>query len=214
MQRVVESEGPLLSPFEIFADCTQAHLDANRDWLQPRFQDPASGLLTITIQSFLVRQNGLTILVDSCGGNDKERARPHFHRAALAVARHGCARPASRRRTSTSCCARICMSITSAGTRGSRTAAGCRRFPNARYLIARREWDYWQAAGAAALARTGDYITDSVLPVFAAGQAELVGDEHAVASEISVEPAPGHTPGQIDGAARRAAASRRCCAPT
>jgi glyoxylase-like metal-dependent hydrolase (beta-lactamase superfamily II) len=51
--------------------------------------------------------------------------------------------------------------------------------------------------GMAALARTGDYITDSVLPVFAAGQADLVGDEHAVASEISVELAPGHTPGQM-----------------
>ena len=41
-----------------------------------------SGLLTITIQSFLIRQNGLTILVDSCSGNDKEaRARPEFRRA-------------------------------------------------------------------------------------------------------------------------------------
>jgi glyoxylase-like metal-dependent hydrolase (beta-lactamase superfamily II) len=70
-------------------------------------------------------------------------------------------------------------------------------FPNARYLISRREWDHWRTAGMAALARTGDYITDSVLPVFAAGQADLVGDEHAVASEISVELAPGHTPGQM-----------------
>ena len=42
LQRVIESEGPLLSPFEIFPDCTQAHLDANRDWLKPRFQDAAS----------------------------------------------------------------------------------------------------------------------------------------------------------------------------
>jgi glyoxylase-like metal-dependent hydrolase (beta-lactamase superfamily II) len=68
-------------------------------------------------------------------------------------------------------------------------------FPNARYLIARREWDYWQSAGSAALARTGDYIADSVLPIFAAGQAELIGDEHALAGDISLEPAPGHTPG-------------------
>jgi glyoxylase-like metal-dependent hydrolase (beta-lactamase superfamily II) len=70
-------------------------------------------------------------------------------------------------------------------------------FPNARYLISRREWDHWQAAGMAALARTGDYITDSVLPVFAAGQADLVGAEYAVTSEVSVELAPGHTPGQM-----------------
>ena len=82
LQRVIESEGPLLSPFEIFPDCTQAHLDANRDWLEPRFQDAATGLLTITIQSFLIRRNGLTILVDSCSGNDKEtRARPEFRHA-------------------------------------------------------------------------------------------------------------------------------------
>jgi hypothetical protein len=80
LRRVVEYEGPILSPFEIFGDCTQAHLDQNRAWLVPRFQDATSGILIITIQSFLIRRDGLTVLVDACGGNDKERARPHFHR--------------------------------------------------------------------------------------------------------------------------------------
>ena len=46
----------------------------------PRFQDAATEILIIAIQSFLIRRNGLTVLVDACGGNDKERARPHFHR--------------------------------------------------------------------------------------------------------------------------------------
>jgi hypothetical protein len=80
LHRIVEQEGPILSPFEIFGDCTQAHLDRNRSWLVPRFQDPVSGGLIITIQSFVIRRNGLTVLVDACGGNDKERKRPHFHR--------------------------------------------------------------------------------------------------------------------------------------
>src|SRR5687768_13791116 len=66
LQRVVESEGPLLPPFEIYGDCTQAHLDQHRKWLVPRFQDAGSGLLLISIQSFLIRQDGLTILVDTC----------------------------------------------------------------------------------------------------------------------------------------------------
>jgi glyoxylase-like metal-dependent hydrolase (beta-lactamase superfamily II) len=70
-------------------------------------------------------------------------------------------------------------------------------FPNARYLISRDEWSYWQAAGPPALKRTGDYVTDSVLPIFAAGQAELIGHEHSIASNIALEPAPGHTPGQL-----------------
>jgi hypothetical protein len=45
------------------------HLDKNRSWLVPRFQDAASGILIITIQSLLIRQNGLTVLVDACGGS-------------------------------------------------------------------------------------------------------------------------------------------------
>ena len=51
LRRIVEYEGPILSPFEIFGDCTQAHLDQNRGWLVPRFQDATSGILIITIQS-------------------------------------------------------------------------------------------------------------------------------------------------------------------
>ena len=47
----------------------------------------------------------------------------------------------------------------------------------------------------AAFAWTGDYITDSVLPIFKSGQAELIGDEHTLASDIALETAPGHTPG-------------------
>jgi glyoxylase-like metal-dependent hydrolase (beta-lactamase superfamily II) len=197
LQRVVESETPLLSPFEIFPDCTQAHLDAHRHWLQPRHQDPASGLLTITIQSFLIRQTGLTILVDSCSGNDKEeRTRPQFRRAHwpwLQTLREAGVSPED---VDIVLCSHLHVDHVGWNTR-LENGRWVPTFPNARYLVGRREWDHWRAAGSAGVARSGDYITDSVLPVFAAGQAELIGNEHALASEISVEPAPGHTPGQL-----------------
>ena len=196
LHRIVESEGPLLSPFELFGECTQAHLDADRDWLVPRFQDAESGLLTISIQSFLVRRNGLTVLVDACSGNDKERARPQFHRRTwpwLDRLREAGVRPED---IDIVLCSHLHVDHVGWNTR-LENGRWVPTFPNARYLVSRREWDHWQAAGAAALARTGDYITDSVLPVFATGQAELVGDEHAIAAGISVEPAPGHTPGQM-----------------
>jgi glyoxylase-like metal-dependent hydrolase (beta-lactamase superfamily II) len=196
LHRVVESEGPLLSPFEIFSDCTQAHLDAYRDWLVPRFHDASSGLLTITIQSFLIRRAGLTVLVDSCGGNDKERARPHFHRQSRPWLQTLSAVGVTPADIDIVLCSHLHVDHVGWNTR-LENGRWVPTFPNARYLVSRREWEHWQAAGAAALARTGDYITDSVLPVFAAGQAELIGDQHAIASELSVEPAPGHTPGQL-----------------
>jgi len=49
LRRIVEQEAPILSPLELFGDCTQAHLDQNRAWLVPRFQDAISGNLIISI---------------------------------------------------------------------------------------------------------------------------------------------------------------------
>jgi len=194
--RIVEIETLPLSPFELFPDCTAGHLAANRDWLRPRFQDPASDALTLTIQSFLIRQSGLTILVDSCSGNDKARARPAFDRRNwpwLAQLRAAGVAPED---VDVVLCSHLHVDHVGWNTR-LENGRWVPTFPNARYLISQREWDYWQAAGAPALARAGDYITDSVLPIFAAGQAELIGDDHALASNIAIEPAYGHTPGQV-----------------
>jgi glyoxylase-like metal-dependent hydrolase (beta-lactamase superfamily II) len=160
----------------------------------PRFQDAASGLLIITIQSFLIRQNGLTVLVDACGGNDKERARPHFHRRSwpwLETLRSAGVAPED---IDIVLCTHLHVDHVGWNTRLD-NGRWVPTFPNARYLIAHREWDYWRAAGPAAFARTGDYLTDSVLPIFKAGQVDLIGDEHMLASDVALEAAPGHTPG-------------------
>lgn len=67
-------------------------------------------------------------------------------------------------------------------------------FPNASYLIGRREFDYWQ--------REGDddqqtILGDSVQPVFDAGLATLVEMNHRISDEIRLTPTPGHTPGHV-----------------
>ena len=197
LQRIVESDGPMLSPFEIFPECTHEHLHSNRGWLQPRFQEPNSGILKIAIQSFLIRQNGLTILVDSCAGNDKEaRERPAFRRAQwpwLERLREAGVAPED---VDIVLCTHLHVDHVGWNTR-LENGRWVPTFPNARYLIGRQEFEHWTRAGSAVLARTGDYISDSVLPVFSSGQADLIEDEHAVANEISIEPAPGHTPGQL-----------------
>ena len=195
LQRVVELQESMMPPFEIYGDCTQTHLDQHRPWLVPRFQDPASGLLVLTIQSFLVRQSGLNILVDTCGGNGKERARPHFHRQNrpwLDTLRNAGVGPED---IDIVMCTHLHVDHVGWNTLLD-NGRWVPTFPKARYLISQREWDYWRNAGPAALVRTGDFITDSVLPIIQSGQADLIGDEHAIKGDISLEPAHGHTPGQ------------------
>ena len=194
LRRIVEQEAPILSPLELFGDCTQAYLDQNRAWLVPRFQDAISGNLIISIQSFLIRQDGLTILVDTCGGNDKDRKRPHFHRRNWPWPETLRSAGVAPEDIDVVLCTHLHVDHVGWNTR-LENGRWVPTFPNARYLIAQREWDYWRAAGPAAFAWTGDYITDSVLPIFKSGQAELIGDEHTLASDIALETAPGHTPG-------------------
>ncbi len=67
-------------------------------------------------------------------------------------------------------------------------------FPNARYLIGRKEWDYWknEADGPDCMVRN-----DSVRPVLEAGLADLVESDHKITPDVTLEPTPGHTPGHV-----------------
>ncbi|HEX3993547.1 MAG TPA: hypothetical protein VHX39_20445, partial [Acetobacteraceae bacterium] len=80
VHRVIESEGPLFDPLTFFPTLTQDVLNDNLSWLRPVFIDPASGQLMLCIQSYVVRTQHHTILIDSCVGNHKERANyPFWH---------------------------------------------------------------------------------------------------------------------------------------
>jgi glyoxylase-like metal-dependent hydrolase (beta-lactamase superfamily II) len=71
-------------------------------------------------------------------------------------------------------------------------------FPNARYLFAQAEWDYWWSSkGRWGRERAGDYMADSVLPVAEAGLVDFVEMDHKIDPFVSLVPAPGHTPGLV-----------------
>jgi len=67
-------------------------------------------------------------------------------------------------------------------------------FPNARYLIGRREWAHWkdEPDGPDRAVRN-----DSVRPIVYAGLADFVDTDHHVTPEVFLEPTPGHTPGHV-----------------
>ena len=86
----------------------------------------------------------------------------------------------------------------SAGTHGSPTASWVPTFPNAKYVMARKEFDHWRgihdsgADSPHALA-----FGDSILPVVKTGQSMLVGDDFALEDGLWFEGYPGHTPGNV-----------------
>src|SRR5690242_10737345 len=197
LTRVPESQGPLLSPFEVFPDCASAHLAENLDWLAPRFYDPAAQLLIISIQSFLIRSAGRTILLDSCSGNHKHRQRPFFHQRDWPWLKTLRAAGADPEDVDLVLCSHLHVDHVGWNTR-LEDGRWVPTFPRARYLVARPEWEYWRScAGIASLQRTGDFITDSVLPIFMSGQAELIDGASSIAPGIRIEPAAGHTPGHF-----------------
>jgi glyoxylase-like metal-dependent hydrolase (beta-lactamase superfamily II) len=205
--RIVEAEGPLLRPAEIFPDATPEIVRANLDWLSPGFYDAATDRLVISIQSFLLEAGGLRILVDTCVGDCKTRVRPDFdgrrwnwldRLGALGVAPEHIDVALSTH-----------LHVDHVGwhtrLRGGRWVP---TFPNARYLFTRPEWAYWKDnEGHPALERTGDYIGDSIWPLFDAGRADLVDMDHQVAPGIRLVPLPGHTPGHVGVAVEGAAGS-------
>lgn len=200
IDRVVESEGPFVPYALLLPAATQELIDANADWLKPRFVDPTDDRVIMGFCSFILRTPRHAILVDACSGNDKERPlRPNWHRQ-----KH-----------------RFLESMAQAGTRpeeidfvfcthlhadhvgwNTRLVDGrwVPTFPNARYLFARREYEHWEQAQRKAASLGADMpnhgsFADSVLPVMEAGRAVLVESDHEIETGVHLEPAYGHTPG-------------------
>jgi glyoxylase-like metal-dependent hydrolase (beta-lactamase superfamily II) len=197
LTRIVEAEGPLLRPAEIFPDSTPQHLANNLAWLAPQFYDPVADKLVISIQAFLLRSGGKNILVDTCVGDCKARVRADFDQQRWGWL--GRLKAAGIQPEDIDIVLSTHLHVDHVGWHTQLVDGEWQpTFPNARYLFARPEWEYWKHnEGHPGLARTGDYVGDSVWPIFEAGLADLVDSDHAVTDAISLQPSPGHTPGHV-----------------
>ncbi len=197
--RIIDIEAPDFAPFEFFPDLTDDMLSRQLDWLQPRFLDPGNGKLVFAIQTYLLRTNRHTILIDSCIGENKERTRfPNWnHRKNtnfLTKLEDAGATPESIDYV-------LCTHL-HADHVGWNThlinGTWVPTFPNARYLFARKEHDFWQEKYGKDPRKYDDgCYQDSVLPVIQSGQAVLVDSDYALDDQVWLEPSPGHTPGHV-----------------
>jgi len=190
---VVEQQGTFFDALEFFPTLSQELLGENRSWMEPIFLDPTSGKLVMCVQSFVVKTRHHTILIDSCVGNHKPRpTRPFWNMMnsdrfenSLAAAGIGVAD------IDFVMCTHLHVDHVGWNTR-LENGRWVPTFPKARYVMADRELAYWtqkekdDPAGA-------PWITDSVLPIVAAGRAQVVKSDFALEESLQFVPTPGHT---------------------
>ncbi|MEX2247735.1 MAG: MBL fold metallo-hydrolase [Dehalococcoidia bacterium] len=66
-------------------------------------------------------------------------------------------------------------------------------FPKARYVFVRSEWEHFTAPDVAHAAGN-EHVVDCVLPLRDAAEVVLVDGEHKLTDDLTLLPAPGHTP--------------------
>jgi glyoxylase-like metal-dependent hydrolase (beta-lactamase superfamily II) len=184
-----------------FPRLSKAELEAHAKRLGPHFIDPLTLEIFMSFHTYVVRHGELTMLVDACIGNDKDRpTRPNWHR------RHGnfLDKLAAAGVTPDDVDIVMCTHLHADHTGWNTRLVDGRwvpTFPNARYVMAEVEYRHLltKAArdGRPAADHHGHAYADSVLPVVQSGQADMVSMEHRIAAGIHTEPAPGHTPGGV-----------------
>ena len=174
----------------ILPDVTEANL-RTIDWIRPFVDDDFR--MVMSFHSLIVETSDLTIMVDTCIGNEKTRTYPKWNLLQsnyLTDLRRAGFEPSAFD-------AILCthMHVDHVGWNTYRkTDRWVPTFENARYLYARNEWEHWRDE---TQEEFGPVIEDSVQPIFDHGLADLVDATHSICDEVQLFPTPGHTPGHV-----------------
>jgi glyoxylase-like metal-dependent hydrolase (beta-lactamase superfamily II) len=189
--RVVETELP--TPGTVVLPDAVPENVAKIPWLAPHFVQP-DGSFVLSIHALVVESQGKKIVVDTCLGNDKKRTMmPDWNMRngpflqQLTDAGH------PRESIDTVVCTHLHIDHVGWNTMLV-NGRWVPTFPKARYLIGRKEWDFWRSEPENP---EEPIMSDSVKPIIDAGLADLVEADHKLTSEVWLEPTHGHTPGHV-----------------
>jgi glyoxylase-like metal-dependent hydrolase (beta-lactamase superfamily II) len=195
--RIEEMHGPIMPTRAFFPTMPDEAWQEHRDLLVPDHLGADDGMVHVAMQSWLLRSEGRTILIDTGVGNDKNRpaVEPWHHQKLDYLGR-----------------------LTAAGVRpedvdlvinthlhldhvGWNTRLiddqWVPTFPNAKYLMPAIDFHHWNPANNPDIpGSVNEYaFGDSIAPVHAAGQVQLWEGSHVIDGNLRLEAAPGHTPG-------------------
>ena len=164
------------------------------DWMKPHFVTE-EGKLVMSVHALIVDTPSARIMVDTCLGNDKQgRAVPVWndrHEPFLQHMEEAGYPPSS---IDMVMCTHLHVDHVGWNTM-LKDGKWVPTFPNARYLMARPEFEHWQSQ--TENEEQTFVFEDSVKPVFDAGLVDLVEMNHKLCDEVSLVPTTGHTPGHV-----------------
>ena len=196
--RITESEGFYPITMLLAPEGGREDWERNRASLAPKHWDPEQNEIQASVGSYLLRSAGKNILIDTGGGNGKER--PYFPPVAHLdtpylkdLAREG----VNPEDVDIVVCTHLHLDHV-----GWNTVLENREwvptFPNATYFFTSEDYEFWNPLNErkpkGALINQNVY-EDSVAPVHNAGQAKLWSGSFILDENITLVAAPGHTPG-------------------
>ncbi|MBW8487398.1 MBL fold metallo-hydrolase [Actinomadura parmotrematis] len=162
-----------LAPAAFFPGHDPAVWRAHRSWLAPDHWDPDADRVGITVQSWLLRDAGTTVLVDT----GLEPGVP----AGLDPAGVDLV---------------VCTHLHGDHIGGNVLAGGAPAYPNARYLFAAADLAFFDPATLVEEpGRSAAAYRRSIAPILDAGLAEVWDGRRALTPSLTLVAAPGHTPG-------------------
>jgi len=197
--RIEESYEPNFEAATFFADWRPERVAPHMAWLAPSHYDPASGMLKLSVHSWLIRIGGKTILIDTCVGNHKPRPkRPLWHMMETRYLERLAAAGVRPEEIALVMCTYLHMDHVGWNTRLD-NGRWVPTFPNARYVFSRADYEHYLALEREPQNRPAVHgaFRDSVVPVVEAGLADMVSGPRAIDEHLTIEPRPGHTPGTV-----------------
>ncbi len=191
VRRIMEYEGPFLTPSDVFTEATAEAMAPHRHWLEPKALDPETGKMIFPFQSYLVQTKHHTILIDTCIGCGKTiKHRPQWSdRTDQSWLNNLRAAGVAPEAIDYVFCTHL--HVDHCGWNTSLVdGRWIPTFPNAKYVFAKTEY-------AAAEAGNDMVFQQSVLPIMEAGQAQLVETDFALDDQVWLLSTPGHTAGHV-----------------
>lgn len=183
----------------LFAGWTEDHLERHRELMVPHCYNVQTNAFFASIHSYLLKTPDRTILIDTCGGNDKPRpASPRFHMLNIPWLERLKAAGAAPEDIDEVICTHLHVDHVGWNTR-LENGEWVPTFPNARYVFPRIEVE-WRDPLRGAKDKppaTHHVFLDSVKPILDAGKAVLVEGNEKWSDAIDFIQTPGHAPGQM-----------------